>query len=39
MQLPEFTRSTTLRGTFWVTGLFAAFIVALLGFIYLKNAR
>jgi hypothetical protein len=39
MQLPEFTRSTTLRWTFWVTGLFAAFIVALLGFIYLKNAR
>src|ERR1700694_5438363 len=37
MQLPEFTRSTTLRWTFSVAGLFAAFIVALLGFIYLKT--
>src|SRR6202171_4336250 len=36
MQLPEFMRSTTLRRTFLVAGLFAAFIVALLGFIYLK---
>ena len=36
-QLPEFTRSTTLRWTFLVAGLFAAFIVALLGFIYLKT--
>ena len=33
MQLPEFMRSTTLRWTFLVAGLFAAFIVALLGFI------
>jgi hypothetical protein len=37
MQLPEFTRSTTLRWTFLVAGLFAAFIVALLGFVYLKT--
>src|SRR6202165_3357923 len=37
MQLPEFTRSTSLRWTFLVAGLFAAFIVALLGFIYLKT--
>ena len=37
MQLPEFTRSTTLRWTFLVAGLFAAFIVALHGFIYLKT--
>jgi hypothetical protein len=37
MQLPEFTRSTTLRWTFLLAGLFAAFIVALLGFIYLKT--
>src|ERR1700682_5577785 len=37
MQLPEFTRSTTLRWTFLVAGLFAAFIVALLGYIYLKT--
>ena len=37
MQLPEFTHSTTLRGTFLVAGLFAAFIAALLGFIYLKT--
>jgi hypothetical protein len=36
MQLPEFTRSTTLRWTFLVAGLFADFIVALLGYIYLK---
>src|ERR1700682_2764451 len=33
MQLPEFT----LRRTFLMAGLFAAFIVALLGFIYLKT--
>src|SRR6202171_1254036 len=39
MQLPEFTRSTTLRWTFLVAGLFAAFIVALLGFVYLKTER
>ena len=37
MQLREFTRSTTLRWTFLVAGLFAAFIVALLGFVYLKT--
>ena len=37
MQLPEFTRSTSLRWTFLVAGLFAAFIVALLGYIYLKT--
>jgi hypothetical protein len=36
MQLPEFTRSTTPRWTILVAGLFAAFIVALLGYIYLK---
>jgi signal transduction histidine kinase len=33
----EFTRSTTLRWTFLVAGIFAAFIVALLGFVYLKT--
>src|SRR5260370_21195352 len=37
MQLPEFTRLTTLRWTFLVAGIFAAFIVALLGFVYLKT--
>src|SRR5260370_37083300 len=37
MQLPEFTRSTTLRWTFLVAGIFAAFIVALLGFDYYKT--
>jgi methyl-accepting chemotaxis protein len=37
MQLPEFMRSTTLRWSFLVAGLFAAFIVALLVFIYLKT--
>ena len=37
MQLPEFMRSTTLRWTILVAGIFAAFIVALLGFIYLKT--
>ena len=36
MQLPEFTRSTTLRWTLLVAGIFAASIVALLGFVYLK---
>jgi hypothetical protein len=35
--LPEFTRSTTLRLIVLAAGLFAAFIVALLGFIYLKT--
>jgi signal transduction histidine kinase len=37
MQLPEFTRLTTLRWTFLVAGIFAAFIVAMLGFVYLKT--
>src|ERR1700682_1221698 len=37
MQLPEFTRLTTLRWTFFVAGIFAAFIVALLEFVYLKT--
>jgi signal transduction histidine kinase len=37
MQLPEFMRSTTLRWTFLVAGIFAAFILALLGFVYLKT--
>jgi len=37
MQLPEFTRSTTLRRTFLVASIFAAFIVAMLGFVYLKT--
>jgi len=36
MQLPEFTRSTTLRWTLLVAGIFGASIVALLGFVYLK---
>src|SRR3984893_7984270 len=39
MQLPEFTRSTSLRWSFLVAGIFAAFIVALLGFVYLKTER
>jgi signal transduction histidine kinase len=37
MQLPEFTRSTTLRWTVLVAAIFAVFIVALLGFVYLKT--
>jgi signal transduction histidine kinase len=37
MKLPEFTRSTTLRWTLLVAGIFAAFVVALLGFVYLKT--
>jgi hypothetical protein len=37
MQLPAFTRPTTLRWTLLVAGTFAAFIVALLGFVYLKT--
>jgi signal transduction histidine kinase len=37
MQLPEFTRSTTLRWTALVAALFAAVIVAMLGFVYLKT--
>jgi signal transduction histidine kinase len=36
-QLPEFTRSTTLRWTALLAGIFAAFTVALLGFVYLKT--
>src|SRR6266436_3038299 len=39
MQLPEFMRSSTLRWTFLVAGTFAAFILALLGFIYLETER
>jgi signal transduction histidine kinase len=39
MRLPEFTRSTTLRWTVLVAGLFAVFTVALLGFVYLKTMR
>jgi signal transduction histidine kinase len=37
MKLPEFTHLTTLRWTLLVAGTFAAFIVALLGFVYLKT--
>jgi hypothetical protein len=37
MQLPEFMRSTTLRWTLLVAGIFASFSVALLGFIYLNT--
>jgi signal transduction histidine kinase len=37
MRLAEFTRSTTLRWTFLVAGIFAAFVVALLGFVYWKT--
>src|SRR5438445_5851280 len=36
MQLPWCVRSTTFRWTFLVAGAFAAFTVALLGFVYLK---
>jgi signal transduction histidine kinase len=36
MQLPEFGRSTTLRWTLLVAWIFAAFVVSLLGFVYLK---
>jgi signal transduction histidine kinase len=39
MRLPEFTRSSTLQWTVLVTGLFSAFTVALLGFVYLKTMR
>jgi membrane protein DedA with SNARE-associated domain len=34
MQPPEFTHSTTLRRNFWAAGIVAAFVGALLGFIY-----
>jgi signal transduction histidine kinase len=37
MQLPEFTRSSTLRWTFVVASIFAAFVIALLGFVFLKT--
>jgi signal transduction histidine kinase len=37
VQLPEFARSTTLRWTLLTAGIFAAFIVAMLGFVYLKT--
>jgi signal transduction histidine kinase len=37
MQIPEFLHSTTFRWTLLVAGIFAAFIVALLGFVYLKT--
>jgi signal transduction histidine kinase len=35
--LPEFARSTTLRWSALVAGIFATFTVALLGFVYLKT--
>jgi signal transduction histidine kinase len=37
MRLPGFTRLTTLRWTLLVACIFAAFVVALLGFVYLKT--
>ena len=37
MQRAEFMHSTTLRRTFLVAGIVAAFIGALLGFVYLKT--
>jgi signal transduction histidine kinase len=37
MQLPEFARSTTLQWTLLVAALFAGFVIALLGFVYLKT--
>jgi signal transduction histidine kinase len=37
MRLPEFARSTTLRWTLLVAVIVAAFIVALLGFVYVKT--
>ena len=37
MQLLTFARSTTLRWTLLVAALFAGFVVALLGFVYLKT--
>jgi signal transduction histidine kinase len=39
MQFPQFTRSTTMRWTVLVAGIFAAFTVALLGFVYLKTKQ
>src|SRR6201999_4183792 len=37
MQLSALARSTTLQWTLLVAALFAAFVVALLGFVYLKT--
>ncbi|MGY3423405.1 signal transduction histidine kinase [Bradyrhizobium sp. F1.13.4] len=37
MQLPEFLRSNRLRWTVLVTGIFAAFTLTLLGFVYLRT--
>src|ERR1700732_130798 len=37
MKRPEYRRSTTLRGSALVAGICAAFIIALLGFVYLKT--
>src|SRR3979490_3638154 len=37
MQLSEFTRSATLRWTLLVAGIFAALVVGLLEFVYLKT--
>jgi signal transduction histidine kinase len=37
MRLPGFTRLTTLQWTLLVAGILAAFVVALLGFVYLKT--
>jgi signal transduction histidine kinase len=39
MQLREFTRSTTMRWTVLVAGIFAVLTVALLGFVYLKTKQ
>src|SRR6201988_1701262 len=39
MQSIKFARSTTLRWTLLVAALFAGFVVALLGFVYLKTKR
>jgi hypothetical protein len=36
MRWPEFVRSTTLRWTALLAAIFAAFVVAMLGFVYLK---
>jgi signal transduction histidine kinase len=37
MHLPEYARSTTLRWTLVVACMFAAFVIALFGFVYLKT--
>src|ERR1700750_3509875 len=39
MQLLTFARSTTLRWTLLVAALFVGFVVAMLGFVYLKTKR